>query len=193
MSKIEVKKSTENLFNRMLNYSFITAGLSFILGLILLFLPNITNKVVGILVGISFLVTGIGAIYNYFHREGAKLYSLNLVFGILFAILGIVIILYPFTVMSFVTICLGLYMIVSGCMKINYSFWFKRGSEDCWLVTLVTGILLIIFGIMVLVNPFSSLTLTKLAGIFLIIISVLDVMDTYMFKKRSKEIMDIFW
>lgn len=188
-----LKKSIENRFNKMLNYSLITAIFTGIFGLILLFLPEVTNKVVGILVGIIFLLSGINTIYKYFHRDGAKLYSLNIVFGILYSILGIVIIIYPFSVMSFVTVCLGLYLIVTGAMKINYGLWFKRGNEDSWLITLVTGVLLIVFGILVVFNPFVSLTLTKLAGIFLIIVAVLDFTDTILFKKRAKEIRDIFW
>lgn len=193
MAKFLFKNSIQSKFDRMLLYSLITSIITGILGLILLFLPEATNKVVGILVGIIFLISGVNAIYKYFHRDGAKLYSLNLVFGILYSILGVVIILYPFSVMSFVTVCLGLYLIVSGAMKMNYGFWLKRGNEDSWLITVATGILLIIFGIMVMFNPFVTLTLTKLAGIFLIIVAVLDITDTVLFKKRAKEIMDIFW
>lgn len=187
------RKSIDNKFNKMLWYSIITSVVTLILGIVLLFLPEATNKAVGIMVGVIFVLSGINAIYKYFHRDGAKLYSLNIVFGIIFSLLGVVIILYPFSVMSFVTICLGLYLVVSGAMKVNYAFWLKKGNEESWLITLVTGILLIIFGIMVMFNPFVSLTLTKLVGIFLIIVAILDITDAVLFKKRSKEIMDIFW
>lgn len=193
MSKMPFKNSIENRFNRMLLFSFITSGITGILGLVLLFLPELTNKLVGILAGVIFLASGINSIYKYFHRDGAKLYTLNIVFGIIYSLLGVVIILYPFSVMNFVTVCLGIYLIVSGAMKINYGLWFKRGSEESWLITIVTGILLIIFGIMVVFNPFISLTLAKLVGIFLIISAVLDITDTILFKKRAKEIMNIFW
>ena len=193
MAKKPFKNSISNIFNRMLLYSFMTSVITGILGLVLLFLPEVTNKVVGILVGIIFLVSGVNAIYKYFHRDGAKLYSLNIVFGVLYSILGVVIILYPFTVMEFVTVSLGLYLMVTGAMKINYSLWLRRGNEDSWLITLVSGILLIVFGILVIFNPFISLTLTKLAGAFLLIVAVLDITDTVLFKKRADEIVDIFW
>ena len=95
--------------------------------------------------------------------------------------------------MSFVTVCLGLFVIVNGATKINYGVWLKKGNEDSWLVTLVTGIFLVVLGIMLVFNPFSALTLTQLSGAFLMIVGVLNVSDTILFKKRSKEIMDIFW
>lgn len=187
------KNSIENMYKRMIIYSLLTALLTIIMGIVLLLLPNATNKVVGIIVGIIFLIEGIDSVYKYFHREGAKLYNLNLIFGVLYALLGVVIILYPFTVVEFVTVCLGIYMIINGASKVNYALWLKRGNEESWLITLATGILIAIVGILVIFNPFASLTLTKLAGAFLIITGILDFMDTILFRNRSKEIMEIFW
>lgn len=187
------KNSIENIYKRMIIYSLLTALLTIIMGIVLLLLPNATNKVVGIIVGIIFLIEGINSVYKYFHREGAKLYNLNLIFGMLYALLGVVIILYPFTVVEFVTVCLGIYMIINGASKVNYALWLKRGNEESWLITLATGILIAIVGILVIFNPFASLTLTKLAGAFLIITGILDFMDTILFRNRSKEIMEIFW
>ena len=187
------KNSIENMYKRMIIYSLLTALFTIIMGIVLLLLPNATNKVVGIIVGIIFLIEGINSVYKYFHREGAKLYNLNLIFGVLYALLGVVIILYPFTVVEFVTGCLGIYMIINGASKVNYALWLKRGNEESWLITLATGILIAIVGILVIFNPFASLTLTKLAGAFLIITGILDFMDTILFRNRSKEIMEIFW
>lgn len=187
------KNSIENMYKRMIIYSLLTSLFTIIMGIVLLLLPNATNKVVGIIVGIIFLIEGINSVYKYFHREGAKLYNLNLIFGVLYALLGVVIILYPFTVVEFVTVCLGIYMIINGASKVNYALWLKRGNEESWLITLATGILIAIVGILVIFNPFASLTLTKLAGAFLIITGILDFMDTILFRNRSKEIMEIFW
>ena len=174
------KNSIENMYKRMITYSILTSILTVVAGVVLLLVPELTNKVVGIIAGIIFLLEGINSIYKYFHREGAKLYNLSLVFGVLYAVLG-------------VTVCLGLYMIINGASKVNYALWLKRGNEDSWLITLATGILVAIVGILVIFNPFASLTLTKLAGAFLIITGILDFMDTILFKNRSKEIMEIFW
>lgn len=187
------KKSIENVYNRMIIYSILTSILSIIIGLVLIFLPAVSNKVVGIIVGIVFLAFGINSVYKYFNRDGAKIYSLNLIFGVLYSILGIVIIIYPFSVMNFVTVCLGLFIIVNGISKINYGMWLKRGNEESWLVTLVTGAFLVTIGIMLVFNPFTALTLTQIAGAFLIITGVLNLSDTILFKNRAKQIMEIFW
>lgn len=188
-----IKNSIENMYNKMILRTLLIAIATIIAGVILLFLPNVTNKVVGIIVGVIFLLEGLNTIYKYLHRDGAKLYSLNLVFGILYIILGIVIIIYPFTVVEFVTVCLGLYILINGSNKVNYALWLKKGNEDSWLIVLVSGFMLIVIGILVMFNPFISLTITKLAGAFMIITGVLNLTDTILFKKRSKEITEIFW
>ena len=188
-----LRNSIENMYKRMIWYSIGTALITIITGIVLLLVPELSGKVLGIIVGIIFLIEGINSIYKYFHRDGAKLYNLNLVFGVIYAVLGVVIILVPSSVVEFITICLGIYMIVNGASKVNYALWLKRGNEDSWLITLATGILVAIVGVLVIFNPFASLTLTKLAGAFLIITGILDFMDTILFKNRSKEIMEIFW
>ncbi len=188
-----LRNSIENMYKRMIWYSIGTALITIITGIVLLLVPELSGKVLGIIVGIIFLIEGINSIYKYFHREGAKLYNLNLVFGVIYAVLGVVINLVPSSVVEFITICLGIYMIVNGASKVNYALWLKRGNEDSWLITLATGILVAIVGVLVIFNPFASLTLTKLAGAFLIITGILDFMDTILFKNRSKEIMEIFW
>lgn len=188
-----LRNSVENVYRRMLTYSIITAVLTIVMGVILLVVPEASNKVVGILVGIVILLEGINSIYKYFHRDGAKLYSLNLIFGVLYSILGVVIIVYPNTVIKFVAVCLGLYMVINGASKINYSLWLHKGGESSWLITLASGILVIVVGILLIFNPYATLTITKLSGTFLTITGILDLMDTILFKQRSKEIMEIFW
>ena len=74
------KNSIENMYNRMIAYSIVTALATVIVGIVLLLLPEATNKVVGVASGIIFLLAGINSIYKYFHRDGAKIYSLNLIF-----------------------------------------------------------------------------------------------------------------
>lgn len=188
------KNSVENVFNRIVIYNLIVAVLTIIVGIALLFLPQLSNKLVGAIIGIIFLIEGINSIYKYFNRDGAKLYSFNLIFGILYAILGVIIILYPFKVVEFITVFLGLSIIINGASKINYGVWLKKGNEESWLLTLVTGILLLIIGLLVIFYPFqATLTITKLTGAFLIITGALDFMDTILFRQRRKEIMEIFW
>ena len=187
------KKSIENIYNKMVIFSIVASIITIVVGAVLLFLPNLSNKIVGIITGIIFILFGLITSYKYLKRDGAKIYSLNLVFSILYLVLGLVIIIFPFSVMEFVTVCLGLFLIINGATKINYGLWLKRGNSGAWLVTLVAGIFLVILGIMIVFNPFTAFALTQITGAFLIISGVLNLSDAITFKVSSKEIMDIFW
>ena len=187
------KNSTRSVFKRMNAMSIVVAIITIIVGAILLFLPEQSAKVVGLLVGAIILCTGLNMAYKYFKRDGAKIFGLNLTFSVLFMVLGLLLIIYPYTVSQFVTICLGLAIIVNGTTKINNAIWLKRGSEQSWLNTLASGILLLAIGLLVLFNPFAKLTLTRLAGAFVTIFGVLDLVDAITFSLRSDEILEIFW
>lgn len=189
----QFKKSIENIYNKMIVFSIITSIITIIVGTILLFLPDLTNKVVGIITGVIFVLFGLTSVYKYLKRDGAKIYTLNLVFSILYLVLGVVIIIFPFSVIEFVTVCLGLFLIINGATKINYGLWLKRGGCSAWLITLIAGSFLGVLGIMMIFNPFTSYALTQIVGAFLIMSGVINLSDAITFKAAAKEIMEIFW
>ena len=188
-----VRETIDERFNKMLSISIVSSIVIALVGAVLLFMPKLSNKLIGVIMGSLFILYGITTIYKYITRNGAKLYSLNLLYGIIILLIGVIIVLVPFSVTSFLTICLGLYLIIIGINKVTYGIWFKIGNHSSWLITLVIGIMLIFFGILVLSNPFSSLTITRLVGAFLILASILDITDLILLKKRSDEISKIFW
>lgn len=188
-----VRETIDERFNKMLTISIVSSIVIALVGAVLLFMPKLSNKLIGIIMGLLFILYGITTIYKYITRNGAKLYSLNLLYGIIILLIGVIIVLVPFSVTSFLTICLGLYLIIIGINKVTYGIWFKIGNHSSWLITLVIGIMLIFFGILILSNPFSSLTITRLVGAFLILASILDITDLILLKKRSDEISKIFW
>ena len=188
-----VRETIDERFNKMLTISIVSSIVIALVGAVLLFMPKLSNKLIGVIMGVLFILYGITTIYKYITRNGAKLYSLNLLYGIIILLIGVIIVLVPFSVTSFLTICLGLYLIIIGINKVTYGIWFKIGNHSSWLITLVIGIMLIFFGILVLSNPFSSLSITRLVGAFLILASILDITDLILLKKRSDEISKIFW
>ena len=188
------KNSPESIFGRLLTFTFVCTVLLFIIGLVLLLLPEVANKIVAKIAGFGLIISGLNAIYNFRHREGAKIYALNLVFGIIYLFFGVMFVLLPITSMSFIAVCLGIYLLVNGVKTMNYARWLKVGNEDCWKVTLVSGIMFVIFAIMLFIDPFANwLTLTKIAGVFMMVTAVIDFTNTLMFKNRAEQIMSIFW
>ena len=152
-----------------------------LVGLIWLLIPGTLNKLIGILIGAALLITGILAIIKY-TKENINGSNLNLVSGILYAVLGVIIIIYPYSIINLVTICLGVYLIINGLLKLKLSFVLKRVT-DKWIGTLVMGIITVILGILLIFNPFAGITITKIAGAFLVIVAIFDLIDTYIIQK----------
>ncbi len=193
MKKKDTSSMIAKRFNQLILSTILADLLIAVIGVVMMLVPEMSNKVIGILMGVAFLFSGASSIYKYFYRDGAKLYSLNLFFGLISIIMGVVVMVYPYSVMRFVTVCLGIYLIAMGALNLNYGRWFKIGNDPSWLITIVIGILLIAFGIIVIINPFADLSVTMVMGMFLLFLAIFQITDAIMLKQRAKEIVKIFW
>lgn len=152
-----------------------------LVGLVLLLIPGTLNKIIGILIGAALLIVGVLAIIKY-TKEKEEGSNLNLVSGILYSVLGVIIIIYPYSIINLVTICLGVYLVINGLLKLKLAFNLKNVT-DKWIGTLIMSIITVILGILLIFNPFAGITITKLAGAFLVIVAIFDLIDTYIIEK----------
>ena len=182
MKKKEKVESVEIISSKVSNPDNLSKTLILgLVGLVLLLIPGTLNKLIGILIGVALLAVGIIAIVKYI-KEKDNGSSLNLVSGILYSVLGVIIIIYPYSIINLVTICLGVYLVINGLLKLKLSFVLKR-ITDKWIGTLIMGIITVILGVVLIFNPFAGITITKLAGAFLVVVAVFDLIDTYIIQK----------
>ena len=74
---------------------------------------------------------------------------------------------------------LGIWIIVSNLIKMQLSINLSAIAGSNWFLLLITQILMIILGVVLITNPFSSLiALTTLAGSFLIIAEVASLIES---------------
>ena len=150
-----------------------------LVGLILLLIPDTLNKLLGIVVGLGLLILGIYLIYQYLQQ---KLFTSNMISGILYSILGLIVLLYPGSVIRAVAIGIGFALIVIGLSKLRQALILKNVNTK-WIGTLVVSILILILGFLLVFNPFSGVAITKLAGAFLLIVAIFNVVDNCVFQK----------
>lgn len=154
-----------------------------LIGLVLLLLPGTLNNIIGFVVGGCLLIFGIIGIIKYIRNKEYKFTS-SLVSGILYSALGIIVIINPSSVISLVTICLGLYLVINGILKTVFSFNLKKITTSRWGGALVMGLLTIVLGLLLVINPFgSAVAITKLAGAFLVVVAIFDLVDRYIIMK----------
>ena len=154
IKKFIVHKTVDD-YRKMLNFSIFIELLILISGASLLFIKDLDIKTIGYICGGIFIAYCINTFFKFFKKNGAKLYRYNWLFGLIHLALGLLVILIPYTVDSFVPVILGVYLIVVGSNKVNYSIWFKIADDSSWFLTMFIGIMIVIFGFLVIVNLFK--------------------------------------
>ena len=153
-----------------------------LVGLILLFMPRTVNNVVGIIAGSILLLLGLWTIYNYVQNKKGT--GITFVTGILFSVLGVLIIIDPGTIMSLAIKCLGVYMIILSLLKLKVAITIRKTAK-LWKGTLTIAFIFLVFGILLVFNPFVMEEITKLAGAFLLAVAIMDIVDNYILQRKK--------
>lgn len=169
--KLEKKKTNEK--NRDITNTIILG----LVGLLLLLIPSTLNNILGIIVGLAILLSGIINLGIYFRSS----FQSSLITGILYSLLGIIILISPGSVIRAVAIGGGLVLLIQGLIKIKLALTLNRLNNK-WIGSLVIGCLISIFGLILIFNPFSGVAVTKLVGLFLTIVAIFDIIDEYFLK-----------
>lgn len=164
----------------------VTGILSILLGLLFLFWPGATILVIAVFFGVWLIVSGIVQLVQGFNNDlttGQRV--LSIIVGVLSIILGVlcfrggiangVYILSLFVGFSF--LFRGIWQFIGGIQA--------KGVPGRGLL-IFSGVLGIIAGIIVLAVPFESLTvLALIAGIWLIIMGILEIVYSFGIKKST--------
>ncbi len=195
MTKKKEKNLLEKLnlnFNKMLIGSIILNVLFLIFGFILYMNPRTSLEALGVFLGIYLVIFGIFSIVEYLSKEVKPLYGLNLIWGIIAIIIGLFAIINPLKLSTILTLALGIYLIVLAISKTIEAFKLKKLKYDGWLLMLVIAIILLVFSIFIIINPIiSAMEITEVAGIFIILASILEICNAIMLYTKAKDILKL--
>ena len=169
-----------NYLKNFEKYSIFISSLLIILGILLLVSPMKSLEVAVIFFAAIMIVNGISSFISYFMLPNEeRLFSLDLVTGIVTTLTGSLIYLYRMDLINVFPVILGIWIIVSNLIKMQLSINLSAIAGSNWFLLLITQILMIILGVVLITNPFSSLiALTTLAGSFLIIAEVASLIES---------------
>ena len=190
-------KRTKRLFTDLdrlfTNIMWIEIGLSVLLilvGVLFLLNPTLSLNVIGILFGIVVLCFGGLNIYAYLKSRELYFFKFHIIYGILDLILGVLIIISPFTFTQLITIFIGFWLIYLAVMKIDLAMRLKRLSEKSWLTLLVSAILSIFMSILIFINPFTNILFAQLAGAYCVLSGILNATNAVLTKNRSIDFLE---
>lgn len=168
----------------------IMAGFYVVTGLIMLLAPTFVNNAICYLIGSLCLIIGGLAIYTYLGSEVYGPLSIAvLITAIAFIVIGIFIITSPELFASVVPITMGVLLVVEAFGKMRSSITVKKYGYDKWWAVLVGALLVFVFGIILLLNPFESLIIfIRILGTFLIIDGISSFITSFSYTKIEKSI-----
>lgn len=152
------------------------------LGIVLLIDPiKFTNGII-IITGAILVIAGIISIIRYFRQEvNLAIAEFSLSKGLICVALGLFCALrsdWFIATLPVITVFYGVVILLIGIMKIQYTVDLLRLRVKGWTLTGISAVLTLVFAAVILINPFSTVTvLWRFTAIILIAEAVLDIVS----------------
>lgn len=187
-----IKKELNNVEKKNMLLSILLIAL----GVLLVVKPdNVVNFIV-IAIGAFLMVTAIIDLVFYFMNAKLGGNFINLSKGIIEFIGSIFLMFRSEAVVSLFPVVIGLIIIFSSIFKLYVSLSIKSIDSKKWIPNFVLSILCILFGVVIVLNPFETITsIVRLAGIVLIVSEVLNLIYSgvlvFSLKKMEDAVTDL--
>ena len=165
-------------------------------GIFFIAVPDISAKIIGILVGISAVLFGIIRIVGCLSKDLYRLaFQYDMEAGILLVVLGGIILINPGNLMSFVCIVIGIAALIDGVFKIRISLDSKKfGIKSWWAIMALAAVTAVIGAVLIFDSSTSAELLTVFLGISLLaegLLNLYTVITTVrIIKNQQPDIMD---
>ncbi len=148
-----------------------------IIGLIFMVAPDLSMRTIGIILGIVLSAFGAFRIVGYLSKDLYRLaYQFDLEIGIVLLAAGIVILFKPERMMNFISIALGILLLVEGLFKIRVARDAKRFGIERWWLTVILAVATFVLGVVLIYQyALGAKLLTVLLGVALLAEGVLNL------------------
>lgn len=180
----------KKIMNKIFKSSILGAISLVVLGILLIFESEATIVTISYVVGGILVAIGVLAILKFYKevKENADT-GMDVIYGIISVILGIVVISNPKAVASIIPIVIGLIIILNSGTKLQFSVELKRNNNNLWKSTMILSLVSTLCGVLLVFNPFKGAAfLTKLIGILILVYAILDIVSTITIKNTVKKI-----
>jgi uncharacterized membrane protein HdeD (DUF308 family) len=158
------------------------------LGVIVLTWPGKTLFVAGVLFGTYLVVSGIGYVFAAFGAHaGAAMRVLTFITGIVSLVLGFFCFRDKFEAVTLLAIWIGISWLFRGMTLLAAALSLDHLPGRGWQA--FTGLVIVIGGAVLIISPLDSVAiLTLVAGWWLIVIGIMDVITAFQTRSRAKRV-----
>lgn len=184
----------KNLLKRIKANALLSALIYTALGVVLLVWPELSTNVLCTALGLVLLICGIADILEFvLQRDGSLYYNLQLGLGVILCAVGGWLLLRPTLIAVIIPRIIGVLVCFHGCKDFGDALTLRKNKSPRATAALLLGIITILLGAVLVVNPFSAFTtVVRIIGLVLIYDGVSDLWITsqvsYAIKLAEKEL-----
>lgn len=141
-----------------------------LLGVGMIAFPDFSASVLSIVCGVLMLLFGAARLIGYFSKDLYRLaFQFDLTSGVLAIVLGIELLARPGSLMTFLCVAIGFFILTDGLFKAQIALQSKRFGITSWWLTMIFAVLSTICGFLLMLHPGEgSRLLTILIGVTLL-------------------------
>lgn len=161
-----------------------------LLGLAAFLIPETMEKTLAYLMAAVLILAGAVSMVCYLLRDAKQNYYRNdFLYGLIGIALGVIVLYKIELIISLVPVILGIMVLISGCAKLQDVIDIKRLNSGNWTVLLVIAVIDVVFGILLITNPFKAVSiLFRLIGAGLIFSGITDCVVIFYFADQFKRV-----
>lgn len=177
-------------------YIIISAVLC-VLGIMLIVNPEFSASMLGIICGVVLIAFGIVKLIGYFSKDLYRLaFQYDLVFGIVICVLGVLMLVNPGALITFICITLGISILADSVFKLQIAIDSRKFGIDKWWLILTISIISGVFGLILMFRPGeSSNVISVILGISLLCDGILNfstvITAVKIVKNQKPDVIDI--
>jgi len=170
----------------MKNYDILTSIILLILGIILLIIPGSIVTTVIRIFGLIIIALGVLSIIGSSKNTNS---NVELIYGILISILGLVFVSNPEVIASIIPFILGVWIVIRSLFKLQIVASIRKTNPE-YIKPLIINIITLILGIILMFNPFSGVkAFIRVIGIFMIFYALLDILNYYFTRPKKLKVL----
>ena len=155
----------------------VLSALLLLAGVGLTFFSDTFYPILTVLLGVLFLAFGIVKLVGFFSKDPYQLvFETDLVFGILYLVFGLLLLIRPERTMSIFGIMFGLILLADGLTRVRIALDARPFGIRAWWLILISAFATATLGVILLFHPGEGTkVLTQLLGISLMVDGVMNI------------------
>lgn len=177
----------KDFFYRADNHGVLLSILMIVIGLLLALWPGHVMTTALTILGIALIVGGALMVYSWYSGRARNSSVITLSEGIVMAIVGLVVLVMPRFLISIIPFVVGIFITLNGIFNLAQSLDQRRWNYSRWTMSLAVAILTIVLGVLIVLNPFSTMeSLVMAIGIIIIYNGVSNLLIELGYRKIYK-------